>query len=60
MGVMATMQVLVRFSGEDIERLDEWRRQQKDLPSRPQAIQRLLDLHLPKLEPKQEPKGPAA
>jgi hypothetical protein len=31
----------MRLSGEFLERLDEWRRKQPDLPSRAEAIRRL-------------------
>jgi hypothetical protein len=37
-----TMQILLRLGDDVVEELDDWRRQQKDLPSRPQAIYRLL------------------
>jgi hypothetical protein len=36
------MQILLRLGDDVVEELDDWRRQQKDLPSRPQAIYRLL------------------
>jgi hypothetical protein len=42
--------VMVRLSPDQAECLDEWRRKQKDLPGRPEAIRRLLDekLNFPK------------
>ena len=35
--------VMVRLMPDQVERLDEWRRAQKDLPGRPEAIRRILD-----------------
>ena len=34
--------VQVRLTAEDIEALDAWRRKQDDIPSRPEAVRRLL------------------
>lgn len=34
----------VRLQAEPLARLDEWRRAQSDLPGRPEAIRRLIDL----------------
>jgi hypothetical protein len=36
--------VMVRLSLAQAEAIDEWRRKQKDIPSRPEAIRRLVDL----------------
>jgi hypothetical protein len=36
-------QIGVRVDEEFIERLDAWRRQQPDLPTRPEALRRLAD-----------------
>ena len=36
----------MRLSGEFLERLDEWRRKQPDMPSRADAIRRLVKLGL--------------
>ena len=36
----------VRIQPEIIGKLDDWRRKQADLPGRPEAIRRLLDLGL--------------
>jgi hypothetical protein len=34
--------VLVRLSAEQVKALDAWRREQEDLPGRPEAIRRLM------------------
>ena len=36
--------VLVRLTAEQIARIDEWRRSQKDFPSRPEAFRRLIEM----------------
>lgn len=36
----------VRMEREKIAAVDEWRRTQSDLPGRPEAIRRLIDLGL--------------
>ena len=36
----------VRMQAEPLERLDAWRRRQDDLPGRPEAIRRLIELGL--------------
>ncbi len=38
-----TEAVNVRMPREQIERLDDWRRLQADLPGRPEAIRRLVE-----------------
>ena len=38
-----TEAVNVRMSVETLSRLDNWRRQEDDLPSRPEAIRRLVE-----------------
>jgi hypothetical protein len=38
--------VTVRLERHRIVALDEWRRQQDDLPTRPEAIRRLLEVSL--------------
>lgn len=40
------MLVGTRFHEDSLARLDEWRQQQFDNPSRPEAIRRLLDVAL--------------
>ncbi|UNC15611.1 CopG family transcriptional regulator [Acidiphilium multivorum] len=35
--------VTVRMERPQIARLDDWRRNQSDLPTRPEAVRRLLD-----------------
>jgi hypothetical protein len=35
--------VLVRFQAANLQALDSWRREQLDLPSRAEAIRRLVD-----------------
>ena len=41
-------QLNVRVPKAFLERLDNWRRSQDDLPNRPEAIRRLVDLALNK------------
>lgn len=41
-----TAPVLVRMSADLIRQVDEWRRNQADIPSRPEAVRRLLVLSL--------------
>jgi hypothetical protein len=38
--------VLVRVQPEMAKQLDDWRRKQEDLPGRPEAIRRLVELGL--------------
>jgi hypothetical protein len=38
--------VLIGLTKEHIAALDEWRRQQADLPNRSEAVRRILDAHL--------------
>ncbi len=38
--------VLVRFQPEMAKQLDDWRRKQDDLPGRPEAIRRLVEIGL--------------
>ena len=38
--------VATRMQPELLKRLDEWRREQPDLPSRPEALRRLAELAL--------------
>jgi len=46
--------VTVRVSVEALQILDDWRRKQDDLPGRPEAIRRLVELGLTvKMKPKQ-------
>ena len=42
----------VRMSPETLERLDDWRRKQPDLPGRPEAIRRIVEKALAASEPK--------
>ena len=37
-------QISVRLNEEFLKRIDEWRRKQDDLPGRPEAIRRLVEL----------------
>jgi hypothetical protein len=39
-------QINIRFDEAFIKRLDDWRRRQDDLPTRPEAIRRLCALAL--------------
>jgi hypothetical protein len=38
--------VMVRLSPEQIRQIDEWRRLQSDLPTRPEAVRRLAEIGL--------------
>jgi hypothetical protein len=38
--------VMVRMPPDDVSAVDEWRRKEPDLPSRPEAIRRLVRLGL--------------
>jgi hypothetical protein len=40
------MAVNVRLSMESVSEIDDWRRKQDDLPGRPEAIRRLVELGL--------------
>ena len=40
--------VLVRLQPDALQRLDDWRRGQEDLPGRPEAIRRLIEMALSK------------
>jgi len=48
--------VLVRIQPDMELRLDDWRRRQHDLPSRPEAIRRLMEQALP-TRPKSKTSG---
>jgi len=39
-------QISVRIDSNLLKRLDNWRREQDDLPGRPEAIRRLLEIAL--------------
>ena len=39
-------QIGVRVDDDLLKRLDDWRRKQEDVPSRPEAIRRLMELGL--------------
>jgi metal-responsive CopG/Arc/MetJ family transcriptional regulator len=38
--------VLIGFSDEHLKSLDQWRRKQEDMPTRSEAIRRLVELGL--------------
>lgn len=40
------LQVGERWSDDAIQRIDDWRRAQPDLPGRPEAIRRLVEIGL--------------
>jgi hypothetical protein len=40
------VQIGMRWQGPDLAQIDAWRRKQDDLPSRPIAIRRLVELGL--------------
>jgi hypothetical protein len=42
----------VMMSSEDVDAIDAWRRRQPDLPSRSEAIRRLVELGLKVKQPK--------
>jgi hypothetical protein len=48
-----SMPILVRLSSIQLGQLDEWRREQHDLPGRPEAIRRLLEVafETPRMRP---------
>jgi hypothetical protein len=39
-------QIGMRWQGPELKAIDEWRREQTDLPTRPQAIRRLVEAGL--------------
>jgi hypothetical protein len=41
-----TMAINVRISTDSVSEIDDWRRKQDDLPGRPEAIRRLVDIAL--------------
>lgn len=41
-----TTPVMVRMDAFQLDRVDAWRRGQKDVPTRPEAIRRMVDLAL--------------
>jgi metal-responsive CopG/Arc/MetJ family transcriptional regulator len=45
-------QIGVRVDDDLLKRLDDWRRKQEDVPSRPEAIRRLMELGLKVKQPK--------
>ena len=47
----------MRLDPEMIERIDQWRREQSDLPGRAEAIRRLVDKALPALSKKPKKQG---
>jgi len=42
--------VQVRFGDDLLASLDDWRRQQRDLPNRPEAVRRLVEQALKRTE----------
>jgi hypothetical protein len=47
--------VFVRLSPDQVKVLDDWRRKQKDLPERPEAIRRLMEAGLAAPTAKRKP-----
>jgi hypothetical protein len=41
-------QINIRVDDEFLKKLDDWRRKQDDLPGRPEAIRRLVEMGLKK------------
>jgi hypothetical protein len=50
--LMKDQRIPVMMSSEEVEAIDDWRRKHPDLPSRSEAIRRLVELGL-----KAKPKG---
>jgi hypothetical protein len=46
--------VMVRLPPPDLDRVDAWRRSQSDLPTRPEAIRRLIELGLERAAERRE------
>jgi hypothetical protein len=44
--LMKDQRIPVMMSSEEVEAIDEWRRKHPDLPSRSEAIRRLVELGL--------------
>jgi hypothetical protein len=51
-GVVQTHQLQTRVSAEFLAKLDEWRRAQPDLPSRTEAIRRIVEQAIDAAAPK--------
>ena len=49
-----TDQVVIRFTRKTLRRIDNWRRDQPDIPNRPEAIRRLTEVSLDLLEEETE------
>ena len=53
-------QIGMRWQGNVLSAIDEWRRQEDDLPGRPEAIRRLVELGLSASAPVARPVSPRA
>lgn len=49
--------VMVRLSPDQTEAVDQWRRKQRDIPTRPEAIRQLVELGLENTKPRQKEKA---
>jgi hypothetical protein len=45
-------QIGLRVDEDLLKRIDEWRRKQQDIPNRPEAVRRLVELGLKVKQPK--------
>jgi hypothetical protein len=52
MGEKKDQRIPVMMSSDDVDAIDAWRRKQEDLPSRGEAIRRLVELGLKVKQPK--------
>jgi metal-responsive CopG/Arc/MetJ family transcriptional regulator len=52
MGEKKDQRIPVMMSAEEVEAIDAWRRKQDDIPSRSEAIRRLVDASLRKAKSK--------
>lgn len=55
--VTKTERIELRVSGEFLEKVDEWRRRQPDIPSRGSAVRQLVEITLSRLEQEARKKG---
>jgi hypothetical protein len=50
------VQIGMRWQDSVLREIDDWRREQEDLPDRPTAIRRLVALGLASAQPRKKPK----
>jgi hypothetical protein len=46
MGEKKHHRIPIMMSAEEVEAIDAWRREQDDIPSRPEAVRRLIEMGL--------------